>query len=164
MAAPSSTLDKPAADSREELDSPPAPNREARRAAARSAKRKPATIADLKRKKVRTDTVEIPTYDEDGEEVVMTVRIKAIGSVAYDKLVAANPPNRVQRERGDNWNVDSFAPALISACAIEPKMTVEDATDIYTSDEWSAGEVGALFWACQRICNAGTEVPFTGGV
>ena len=158
MAAPSAVLD-------DQADAvAPVPNRETRRAAAKQAKRRPATFADMRGKKPRTDTVVIPTTDEDGEEFEMTVKIRAIGSTAYDKLVAANPPNRVQRERGDTWNIDTFAPALIAACCVEPQLTLEQATEIYSSEDWAAGEIGALFYGCQRICNAGTEVPFTGGV
>lgn len=140
------------------------PNRAERRAAGKQAKRRPATFADMRSKKPRADTVVIPTTDEDGAEYEMTVRIRAIGSTEYDKLVASNPPNRTQRDRGDTWNIDTFAPDLIAACCIEPKLTLEEATEIYTSPDWAAGEIGALFYGCQKICNAGTDVPFTGGV
>lgn len=147
---------------------PPAaePNRETRRAGAKAekkeaSKKKIATFEDLRRKKRRKSSVEINLYDEDGEPETLTVIIQAISSVEYDKMIADCPPNAVQRARNDVYNMDEFAPQLISACSVNPRMTFEEVKELYQSDEWATGEIGNLFWACSNLCTAGMNIPFT---
>lgn len=148
---------------------PPAePNRETRRAEAKAAKKeatstkkKVATFEDLRAKKRRRSSVEINLYDEDGEPETLSITIQAISSVEYDKMIAECPPTAVQRARNDVYNMDEFAPQLISACSINPKMTFEQVKELYESDEWSTGEIGNLFWACSNLCTAGMNIPFT---
>lgn len=118
------------------------------------------TFEEMRKKKARTDVVKMTLEGDDGKKIEGIIRIRAIASTAYDDLVAANPPTEEQKLRGDSWNIDTFAPALISACVYDPPLTYEQACDLYTSDEWSAGELGELFFSCQRVCNAGLSVSF----
>lgn len=86
-----------------------------------------------------TTTVEIP--DGDGE---LVLRLQAIGRKAYDALIAQHPG-----EAGETYNPDTFAPALIAACCIEPDLSDEDARFLF--DEWSAGEVAEVFAAAVAV-------------
>lgn len=122
---------------------------------------RPATMDHLRKKKRRERVVQIQTVDDDGDDLTLEMRFRAISSRAYDKLVAEHVPTAKQREQGALYNPDTFAPALISACSLEPKLSVEEATEITTSDEWSSGETGGLFVECIRLCQAGLDVPFT---
>jgi hypothetical protein len=115
-----------------------------------------ASFDDLFSKPARYDTVKIAS--PDGKE--LKLRLQAIGSHEYDTLISKFPPNKEQRERGQMFNPDTFAPALMSACSVKPKLNVEQVTKIYQSDSWSSGELGAWFIACQRLCNAGLDIPF----
>lgn len=115
-----------------------------------------ATLADLKSKRAREDVVAIPLGD--GEEV--NVRLRALSSRAYDALEAKYPPTKEQREKQAVFDIDLFAPALISACAVEPVLSFEDAQELYESDQWAAGEIGGLFFAAQRLCNSGLDTSF----
>lgn len=124
-------------------------------------RRRTASVEDLFKKRRRETTVVIQTLDESDESVELELRFRAISSREYDALVAKFPPTHKQKEDGAAYDVDRFAPALISAVSLDPKLSVEDATQIYNSEEWSGGEVGGLFLEALRLCNAGLDVPFT---
>lgn len=128
---------------------------------ASTARRQPATFDMLVAKPRRQSDVVITTNDADGNAIELVVRFRAISSKEYDDLVAKHKPTREQADRGAQYNADTFAPALISACAIAPMLTLEQATQLYTSPEWSSGEIGGLFFEAIRVCNAGLDVPFT---
>lgn len=128
----------------------------------RKGQKRVATVNELLSKRKRRDIVNIPMTDEDGEEFTVTVEYAALSSTSYDKLLAKFPPSASQRKEGLSYDIDGFAPALISAVAVEPLISLEDATALYFSDDWSAGELGTLFLAAQRLCNAGLDVSFTG--
>lgn len=123
--------------------------------------KRPATLKDLKAKKAREDLVTLSITGDDGEPIEVTVRMKALSSRAYDALESQFPPTKEQREKGQVFNIDLFAPALIAASSVEPKLTVEDATELYDSEEWASGEIGGLFFAAQKLCNAGLDASFT---
>lgn len=119
-----------------------------------------ATFASLRSKPRRKLTFPVHTIDEDGQSVELQVTYQAISSTAYDKLLEAHPPKSSERAKGAVYDVDSFAPALISAVSLNPAMTPEQAGEIYNSDEWSGGEIANLFTNALRVCNTGLDVPF----
>lgn len=131
-------------------------------AAAPAPRRRQASVDLLLKKKRREKTVVINSVDDDGGLIELEIRYRAIGAKEYDDLVAAYPPTTGQRKDGASYNVDLFAPALIAAVSLEPKLSFEDAKEIYNSPEWSGGEVGGLFIEALKLCNAGLDVPFTG--
>lgn len=142
-----------------------APNRAERRAAAgKTPVRQTANFAALRKKKIRTSEVVVPTVDDAGDPIELVLKFRALSTTVYDDLVATYPPNKVQKERGDQWDINVFAPALIAACSLEPRLSFEEAKELYDSDEWSGGEISSLFFGCQRLCNAGVDVPFIAGV
>lgn len=76
----------------------------------------------------------------------------AIGADAYDELVAAHPPTKEQeQERWRNhlgsldFNEDTFPPAVISACLIEPKLTEDEVGQLFRSERWTSTELTLLF-------------------
>lgn len=115
-----------------------------------------ATLADLtgKRSRVKEHTVLI-----DGEELTLTMR--AMSRREYDALVAKFPPTKKQREEGANYNIDGFAPALISASLSAPEISFDDATELWESGTWSMGELMDVFLSCVALNNQGMEVPTT---
>lgn len=126
-----------------------------------TARRRVATIDALLKKRRREDLVVVPMKDDAGEAIELTIRYRALSAKEYDDLQAKFPPTAAQKKDGAIFDVDGFAPALISACAIDPPISVEDATAIYSADEWSGGEVAELFFRAQRLCNAGLDASFT---
>lgn len=124
--------------------------------------RRPATFNDLLHKPARTKEVVLKVPDEGGTIIEYVVTLRAIGSKAYDVLVGMHPPTAEQKKDGATYNPDTFGPALISACAIEPRMTPNEAKELWESEEWSRGEVMELFVAAVEVCSRGLDVPFTG--
>lgn len=132
--------------------SAPSPKKDTRRA---------ATFKDLQSKPKRTKVVTIKVADEDGDIIDLEVTLKAIGSQAYDDLMAKHPPTADQKKESATYNPDTFGPALISACSWEPRLTPNEATEIWTSDDWSRGEVMELFVGAIEVCSKGLDVPFS---
>lgn len=118
---------------------------------------KQATLDLLKGKSARSKTVNVQV---NGQEVAIT--FTAISSHDLDKLQSKYPPTSEQRVRGLQFNPETFAPALVAACAKDPEMTLEDAKEIWTSDAWSTGELNFLFDTCSQLCMEGLDVPFSG--
>ena len=119
-----------------------------------------ATFDALLKKKRREDVVEIKSVGDDGEDLTLLFRMRAIGSRDYDDLVAKYPPTSEQKKQGAIYDHDRFGPALISAVAVSPSLTIDEARQLWNSEDWAGGEVGALFLGALRLCNAGLDVPF----
>lgn len=123
--------------------------------------RRSATLKDLLHKPARTKEVVLKVPDEGGTVIEYVVKLRAIGSKAYDVLVGMHPPTAEQKKEGAAYNPDSFGPALIAACALEPQMTPNEAKELWESEEWSRGEVMELFVAAVEVNSRGLDVPFT---
>lgn len=121
-----------------------------------------ATFEAMRRKRRRTDKVKIPTTDDAGNEVTLVVTLQSISSPAYDELLDKNPPSKEGRGRGELYNASTFIPSLIAACSLAPKLSYDQVRELIDSEEWSAGEMGSIFGAAWRLCQAGVDVPFIG--
>lgn len=122
-----------------------------------------ATFEQLLKKVRRTATFKLHTANDAGEDVVLEVRAQALSSTRYDQLVSEHPPNSKQKALGADFNGDTFGPALISECLIDPKLTVEQVTELWHSPDWAPGEVTSLYRQCMVLCMQGIDVPFTVG-
>lgn len=122
-----------------------------------------ATFDDLLGKPKRTTEFDITLATADGTPVKRKMVYQAISSNEYDDLVAAHPPTPKQLSDANGsvaFNIDTFAPALISRVSHQPKLTYAQAEKLYKSPDWSGGEISTLFWNAQRVCNSGLDVPF----
>jgi len=123
--------------------------------------RRKATFADLQAKPKRTKEVVLMVPDADGDVIEFVITLKAIGSRAYDDLMAKYPPTPEQKKDGATYNPETFGPALIAACSWEPRLTPNEALEIWNSEDWSRGEVMEVFVGCIEVCSRGLDVPFT---
>jgi hypothetical protein len=130
----------------------------ARNKQSQAAKR--ATVDLLKSKKRATTEFTLFLSDDEGQHEV-TLMFQSIGAVAYDKLIAKHPPKPEQRVEGASYNMDTFAPALIAACSVEPELTVADANEIWNPDDWSRGDLMVLFMKAVDLNNRGIDIPFS---
>ena len=108
----------------------------------------------LKKKTVPARTVEIMLGGETFEW-----KFRAISGGRLDALQMKYPPTKEQRSRGMAFNPDKFGPALVAACSVEPELTEEEALEIWSSDEWTTGELNELFNTCTDLCMGGFQVP-----
>jgi hypothetical protein len=131
-------------------------------AAKKAVASRPATLDHLKRKKRATETFSIYIQDEDGTNVEVKLQYQAIGAIEYDKLVAKHPPTADQRLEGGSFNIDTFGPALIAKCCVDPEMSETDMKEIWNSPEWSRGDLMVLFRHAVELNNRGVDIPFSG--
>ena len=120
-----------------------------------------ATFESLIKKPRRVLNFTVYTADDAGNQVALALKYQAISNKAYDDLSAEHPPTQKEKAAGAVYNLETFAPALIAAVSAVPRLTVDQAREIYTNDTWSGGEVTSLFINAMRVCNAGLDVPFS---
>jgi hypothetical protein len=121
------------------------------------------SFKDMKNKRARREVVTMPWGEEDWE-----FELQALGGTEMDDLVSEFPPTQLQRAKAQalgqtvTYNIDVFAPELLSRVIIDPKLTAEEWTEIWKSNDWAGGEIGDLFYRAQRICGANIDIPFNG--
>jgi hypothetical protein len=108
----------------------------------------------LKNKKRKTAELVVVVNDE-----TITLQFQAISAVELDKLRAKHPPTKVQQANGQGINFESFQPALVAATLVDPKMTEDEARDMWASDYWSSGELAQIFETASEVCLTGLNVP-----
>jgi hypothetical protein len=126
-----------------------------------SARSKRATLDMLKNKPRSTSEFSLFLSDGNGGSNEVTLQYQAIGMRAYDKLVAKHPPKPDQRAEGSSFDIDTFAPALIAACSVDPEISPSEAKAIWDSEDWSRGDVMVLFRNAVELNNRGLDVPFS---
>jgi hypothetical protein len=121
---------------------------------------KRATLEMLKNKPRSTTEFSLFLSDGNGGSNEVTLQYQAIGMRAYDKLVAKHPPKPDQRAEGSSFDIDTFAPALIAACSVDPEISPTEAKAIWDSEDWSRGDVMVLFRQAVELNNRGLDIPF----
>lgn len=121
-----------------------------------SSGKKTLTAELLKKKQLRTKTIQVPLGDE-----VYDWQLQAISGNRLDALQNRFPPTKEQRSRGMSFNAEKFGPALLAECSVVPELSLEDAKEIWASDEWTTGELNTLFNSCIDLCMGSLEVPTT---
>lgn len=105
-------------------------------------------------KKKRVKVLEL---DFDGEAIEF--KFQAISAREMDALRAKFPPTKAQEKDGFGVNFEKFNPALVAATLIEPELTLDEITDLYADDNWSAGELAELHNTASAVCFEGASVP-----
>lgn len=108
------------------------------------------------------------TVRQDATGKTMELTFRSIGREPWEKLIEDHPatdeqqqvaldeqlkrgvpPTRCERLR---WNYDLFPPAAIAACCVDPAdVTLEEATEWWTSEKWSADELTKVMAACIAV-------------
>lgn len=129
----------------------------------------------LRKARLRTDPAELAAAQaavEEAEKAIrdctLLYRLRALprkGDGSWQALVADNPPTRERleeyRKEVDNpkatlrWNGETFGPALVAACLIEPEVTVEQAQEMAT--DWNEAEWDGLFAAAIQLNETATD-------
>lgn len=122
---------------------------------------KRATLDQLKSKPRASTEFSIYLSNGSGEQTEVTLRYQSIGMREYDRLVSKHPPKPEQRVDGASFDIDTFAPALISAVCVEPEITPSDAKEIWDSPDWSRGDLMVLFRNAVDLNNRGLDIPFS---
>lgn len=131
------------------------PNRATRRAQEKSNR---ATLKALLGKKLKEREITIKVDDEE-----LTLLLRALSSAEWDALMAEHEPTKKQKEDGQQFNIDTFPPALLSRVCVEPAISEADWAEIWASDTWSRGELSDLYGTAVSLCTAGFNIPFIAG-
>jgi hypothetical protein len=118
---------------------------------------KRATFEKLKAKKRAELEFTTKLTTEAGIEE-MSFLYRAIGAQDYDRLLTKYPPTTEQKANGSNYNMNTFAPALLSRVCIEPVLDEAEWAEIWNSAAWNVGELSNLFWSAVELCNRGLDV------
>jgi hypothetical protein len=119
--------------------------------------RERATLDKLTKKRRVEKVVVVNVPGDDGPEQ-LELLFRSIGSQEYDQLITKFPPTQQQKKENLSYDIDRFAPALISRVCVDPDMSEEDTKAIWTSDEWNRGELMDLFLNAIEVCTRGLEV------
>ena len=113
-----------------------------------AAKKKTLTFDDLdairKAKVAKTRVVPIE-IDEDG--TVAEFEMTAIGRRSFMEL-----SDKYEKDDG-SWK-DEFPPRLVSACASNPKISVDEAIELWDDPKWSVYDLDRLFTAALELSSA----------
>lgn len=92
------------------------------------------------------------------EDAVAYFTLKSIGRAAYDALVDAHQPTGAQRAKAKSlgigelaWNHETFPPALVAACLVEPQLSEEEVASLWRDDSWNQAELQALLQAAIEV-------------
>lgn len=113
-------------------------------------KAKRATLQTLMAKKANRDEFSVP-FGADGEQV--SFLYVAIGAMEYDALLTEHPPLPEQRLAGASFNINTFAPALLSKVCREPAIDKAGWTELWESPTWGRGELMGLFTRAGALCS-----------
>lgn len=98
---------------------------------------------------------ELDDIEQEIHEAAVPFRFRAMPRREYRELLEEHKdPSGAKR-----WNEDTFPPALIAACAVDPEMTLEQATTVY--DEWDDNQASVLFAAAFMVNEGESKIPFT---
>lgn len=130
-------------------------------------KAKNQSLANPYPKQLEQAQKELAALQKEAEENSVIFTFQDIGRKRYDDLITANLPTKQQKEDykeggGEGvlaYNPETFVPALISACAIEPEISLEEAEEI--CQEWSEGDIESLFFTALAACKERATVPLS---
>lgn len=84
------------------------------------------------------------------DETTVTLRFQQIGRKTYDALLREHPPRDNDPDDKDApYHSETFAPALVAASCVEPKMTEEQVVELF--EEWNTSELMDLFMAAMEV-------------
>lgn len=92
----------------------------------------------------------------NGEE--MSFLLRAISAKEYDALLTECQPNVEQRAAGAVYNINSFAPGLMSRVVVEPSLSDDVWSEFWNSPDWNRGELMTFFSECVDLCNTGLSL------
>lgn len=102
---------------------------------------------------------QLESMREQIEDSRATFVFQGIGRLEYNELLEQHPPRPEDKEGGFEFNPETFGPAIIAACAVEPELTLEQVEHIWR--DWTDAECVKLFNAAYESNKVVRDVPFT---
>lgn len=112
------------------------------------------SIADVDPAKSLAEEVRL--LESTMREKAQLFKFRALRRRAYERIWAEHPG---RPDKDEKWNVETFPPALIAACAIDPVMTVTEIEDLF--DVINETQRDELFAAAFYVNQGSTDIPFS---
>lgn len=106
---------------------------------------------------------QINTLVEESKDTEVVFTFKSVGRFRYDELVTAHQPTKEAKKEGAEFNADTFPPALVAESCVEPKMSLEDATEIFASPDWNGAELRRIFFGALEVNTETGDIPLSRG-
>ena len=103
---------------------------------------------------------QIEALEEEAREVTVTFSFRDLGRKRFEDLWKACPPTEDQKEKGYEWDPDEFSPLIIAESSVEPKLTLEEAKELY--DTWSTAEAEMLAMTAINANMGVNSIPLSG--
>lgn len=94
----------------------------------------------------------------NGEQLEITA--KALDEKTLRDIRAAHPPRKEDKDNNLPYNVATFPADLLTHSVVDPVLTLEEWKEIFSSSEWSLGELRELYDQVFEITTSGFDVPF----
>ncbi len=104
---------------------------------------------------------QIEALVEESKDTEVIFTFKSIGRFAYDELVTSHPPTKEQKKDGAEFNADTFPPALVAASCVDPSMSLEDATAMFSSPDWNGAELRRIFFGALEVNTETGDIPLS---
>lgn len=122
---------------------------------------------DLSQKSAIKAQEELDAIMDEVRSESVTFLFRDIGRKKLDTLIAAHRPTEEMKTQWKDegnagslaYNLETFPPALIAACCVDPEMSLEDAQAI--CEEWGGGDIEALFYGALASCREQTSIPLS---
>jgi hypothetical protein len=94
----------------------------------------------------------------------VTILLRALGRLEYDKMLTECPPSAKQRAEGQSYDQAKFAPKLMAKVIVDPQRSEVDWRNTWNDENWNRAELGDLFFSCVEVCSVGVNVDPTESV
>lgn len=104
-------------------------------------------------------TKQLRELTESAKDTLVWFTFKSIGRPKWDALMSAHKPTPQQRKEFGKtiaFDPDTFPAMAVAASCVDPTIEVDEAKEIFDSEDWNDGELTKLYMAAQEV---NTEVP-----
>lgn len=123
------------------------------------------SLADTTNKDIEALLEDLDSLREEAESLTVVFIFRDIGRRNYDDLVTAHKPTDEEKQEykeagGEGvlaYSTLTFPPALVHETAIEPKIPIDEATEIF--EDWAEGDIELLFTTALMVCKEPTSLP-----
>ncbi len=128
-------------------------------------------VGQTREAKQRVESAESTLEEVTGRirETGMKFTFRSISRKKLDAILEEHQPSKRQKaeaeEKGEDLNFDpeTFPPALIAATCVDPELTIEEAEEIWESEDWTQGELLSLLGGAMAANQRGGAISLKKG-
>lgn len=106
---------------------------------------------------VRRIAAEIVAVEEEQEDSTVTFVLQSASRLEWADLLKEHPPRPV--DKGHDHNPETFPPAAVALCAVDPHLTEDEAVRLFNAPEMHTAEWNKLWMAALALNITATPHP-----